>query len=84
LKIGWLASGEARNAKTKDVKMQKRSHHVIENKGSGLGSFSKQTHFRGERAHFGVPTNPESGNESHPLIIAFPIRLTLFSGLSYG
>jgi hypothetical protein len=45
MKIGFLAFEEARSAKTKDVKMQNRSHHVIENKGSGLGSFSKRTHF---------------------------------------
>jgi hypothetical protein len=32
--------GEFRQ-KIRDVKMQKRSHHVIENKGSGLGSFAK-------------------------------------------
>jgi hypothetical protein len=32
--------GEFRQ-KIRDVKMQKRSHHVIENKGSGSGSFAK-------------------------------------------
>jgi hypothetical protein len=31
--------------KSKDVKMQKRSHQVIENKGLGLGSFSKTNPF---------------------------------------
>jgi hypothetical protein len=29
--------------KSKDVKMQERSHQVIENKESGLGSFAKRT-----------------------------------------
>jgi hypothetical protein len=39
---------------SRDVKMQKRSHHVVENKGSHLASFSKtdpeRTHFRAERS----------------------------------
>jgi hypothetical protein len=38
--------------------MKKRSHHVVENKGSGLGSFSKtnrkRTRSGGERTHFFV------------------------------
>jgi hypothetical protein len=31
----------------RDVKMQKRSHHVVENKGSGSGSFAKTNPFKG-------------------------------------
>jgi hypothetical protein len=43
LKIHGLAKVERKSHNFRDVKMQKRSHHVVENKGSGLGSFSKRT-----------------------------------------
>jgi hypothetical protein len=44
---GGIARKGAEAQKTNDFKMQKRSHHVLENKGSALGSFSKRTHFFG-------------------------------------
>jgi hypothetical protein len=45
LKICSLNHNKAEKQNSKDAKMQKRSHQVVENTGSGLGSFSKRTHF---------------------------------------
>ena len=54
----------AERQKSKDVKMQERSHHVIENKGSGLGSFvktnAKRSHSRGRANPFWMPTGGPS------------------------
>jgi hypothetical protein len=68
----------AESAKTKDVKKQKRSHHVVENKGLALGSFSKRTHFGGDRTHSSGGKLPpwespgEAGRSERPAAEALP------------
>jgi hypothetical protein len=45
LKLHSLTKIGHNTPKIKDVKMQKRSHHLVENKGWGLGSFTKTNPF---------------------------------------
>jgi len=56
---------------TKDVKMQKRSHQVMENKGSGLGSFFKATP---KRSHFWTKRTHSWAGENHRPAAIMPLR----------